>query len=148
MLAVGSATKIPPIEGIESIRTWTNKDATGTRALPRSLLVLGGGPTGVELAQVFRRFGVPVTVVQSGTRLAPTDHPRNSAAALEALRRDGVEVRLGVRALRATAGEGDAPDTVHLDDGSTAQGHATLLAVGRTFPHGRPGPGDRGYRCA
>jgi pyruvate/2-oxoglutarate dehydrogenase complex dihydrolipoamide dehydrogenase (E3) component len=134
VLAVGSETKIPPIEGIESIRTWTNRDATSARELPRSLLVLGGGPTGIELAQVFRRFGVPVTVVQSGARLAPTDHPRNSAAALEALRRDGVEVRLGVRALRATAGEGDAPDTVTLDDGSAVQGHASLLAVGRTFP--------------
>ena len=65
VLAVGSATKMPPIEGIGSIRTWTNKDATGARELPASLLVLGGGPTGVELAQVFRRFGVPVTVVQS-----------------------------------------------------------------------------------
>jgi len=134
VLAVGSATKMPPIEGIGSIRTWTNKDATGTRELPRSLLVLGGGPTGVELAQVFQRFGVPVTVVQSGDRLAPTDHPRNSAAALETLRRDGVDVRLGVRAVRATAGTGDEPDIIHLDDGTTAQGHATLLAVGRTFP--------------
>ncbi len=134
VIAVGSATKVPPIEGIGSIRTWTNKDATGTRELPRSLLVLGGGPTGVELAQVFRRFGVPVTIVQSGQRLAPTDHPRNSAAALAALQRDGVEVRLGVRAVRATPGLGDAPDSVSLDDGSTVQGHATLLAVGRTFP--------------
>ena len=134
VLAVGSTTKMPPIEGIETIRTWTNKEATGTRELPRSLLVLGGGPTGVELAQVFRRFGVPVTIVQSGARLAPTDHPRNSEAALATLRRDGVDVRLGVRALRATAGTGDEPDTVYLDDGSTVQGHVTLLAVGRTFP--------------
>ena len=134
IIAVGSETKVPPIEGIEAIRTWTNKEATGTRELPQSLLVLGGGPTGVELAQVFRRFGVPVTIVQSGDRLAPTDHPRNSAAALAALRRDGVEVRLGVRALRAAAGVAGAPDNVFLDDGSSVQGHVTLLAVGRTFP--------------
>lgn len=134
VIAVGSETKVPPIEGIEGIRTWTNKEATGTRELPESLLVLGGGPTGVELAQVFARFGVPVTVVQSGSRLVPTDHPRNSDAALQALLRDGVTVRLGARAVRATAGLDGAPDTVTLDDGSAVQGHATLLAVGRTFP--------------
>jgi pyruvate/2-oxoglutarate dehydrogenase complex dihydrolipoamide dehydrogenase (E3) component len=135
IVAVGSETKVPPIPGIESIRTWTNRDATGARELPRSLLVLGGGPTGVELAQVFVRFGVPVTVVQSGPRLVPTDHPRNSAAALLALRRDGADVRLGVRAIRAQAGTGrDGADVVTLDDGGSVEGHATLLAVGRTLP--------------
>jgi dihydrolipoamide dehydrogenase len=135
LIAVGSATKVPPIEGIDTIRTWTNKDATSTRELPRSLLVLGGGPTGVELAQVFVRFGVPVTLVQSGKRLLPTDHPRNSEAALKALVRDGVDVRLGVRAVRAEAGMGpDGADVVHLDNGTTVSGHASLLAVGRTFP--------------
>lgn len=135
IIAVGSETKVPPIEGIETIRTWTNKDATGTRELPASLLVLGGGPTGVELAQVFARFGVRVAIVQSGQRLLPSDHPRNAEAALKALQRDGVDVRLGVRALRAEAGVGrDGADVVSLDDGTTAEGHATLLAVGRTFP--------------
>ncbi len=135
VIAVGSTTKIPPIDGIDTIRTWTNKEATGTRELPASLLVLGGGPTGAELAQVFARFGVPVTIVQSGKRLVPSDHPRNSEAVLKALVRDGVDVRLGVRAIRAEAGAGPAgADVIHLDDGSTATGHATLLAVGRTFP--------------
>ena len=56
-------------------RTWTNREATLTRELPQSLLVLGGGPTGCELAQVYARFGVPTTIVQSGPRLMPTDHP-------------------------------------------------------------------------
>ncbi|MEO6206718.1 MAG: FAD-dependent oxidoreductase [Candidatus Limnocylindrales bacterium] len=81
VIGVGSETKVPPIEGIDTILTWTNREATGTRDLPASLLVLGGGPTGVELAQVFARFGVPVTVVQSGERLLPADHPRNSMLA-------------------------------------------------------------------
>ncbi len=114
---------------------WTNKDATGTRELPRSLLVLGGGPTGVELAQVFARFGVPTTIVQSGQRILPNDHPRNSEAGLKAVRGDGVTVRLGVRAQKARAGAGtDGADVIDLDDGSTAEGHAILLAVGRAFP--------------
>ena len=135
ILALGSSSKVPPVAGIETIRTWTNRDATSTRTLPRSLLVLGGGPTGVELAEVFARFGVPVTIVQSGGRLAPTDHPRNSEAARRALERDGVTIRLGVRAQSARAAEGtDGADVIDLDDGSSAEGHVTLLAVGRTFP--------------
>ena len=133
----GSVSKVPPVEGIETIRTWTNRDATSARLLPRSLLVLGGGPTGVELAQVYARFGVPTTIVQSGARLAPTDHPRNSEAGRRALERDGVTVRLGVRAHRARAAAGaDGADVIELDDGSSAEGHAVLLAVGRSFPLG------------
>jgi pyruvate/2-oxoglutarate dehydrogenase complex dihydrolipoamide dehydrogenase (E3) component len=140
VLAIGSQTKTPPIEGIGTIRTWTNRDATGTRELPASLLVLGGGPTGVELALVYARFGIPVTVVQSGSRLIPTDHPRNSEAALRTMRHNGVDVRLGVRAVRARPAEDPAgPDTVELDDGSIATGHAVLLAVGRTIPLGSLG---------
>jgi len=135
LIAVGSESKDPPIEGIGDIPTWTNREATLARELPSSLLVLGGGPTGCELAQVYARFGVPTTIVQSGPRLAPTDHPRNSDAIRKALERDGVDVRTGVRALRARASAAaDGAHLVELDDGSTAQGHAILLAVGRGFP--------------
>src|SRR4029079_13483497 len=99
------------------------------------LLVLGGGPTGCELAQAYVRFGVPTTIVQSGDRLMPTDHPRNSQVVLEALREDGIDVRLKVRAMAARAGAGrDGADLIELSDGSTAEGHAVLLAVGRSFP--------------
>ncbi len=135
VVAVGSTTKIPPVEGIEAVPTWTNREATLARELPKSLLVLGGGPTGCELAQVYARFGVPTTIVQSGPRLAPTDHPRNSEAIAATLRADGVTVQTGVRALRAHAGGGlDGAHRVDLDDGSSVEGHAVLLAVGRVFP--------------
>lgn len=135
VVAVGSASKRPPIEGLDEVPTWTNRDATLTRKLPRSLVVLGGGPTGCELAQVFVRFGVPTTIVQSGPRLAPTDHPRNSDAIRTALERDGVTVRTGVRAMRARAGTGSrGAHVIELDDGTTAEGHSILLAVGRAFP--------------
>ena len=78
---------------------------------------------------------MPTTIVQSGPRLAPTDHPRNSEAVRQALERDGVTVRLGVRALRATpAGAPGEAHVVELDDGTTESGHAVLLAVGRSFP--------------
>jgi pyruvate/2-oxoglutarate dehydrogenase complex dihydrolipoamide dehydrogenase (E3) component len=135
IVAVGSVSKTPPIEGLAGIETWTNREATLARELPRSLVVLGGGPTGCELAQVYVRFGVPTAIVQSGPRLAPTDHPRNSDTVRAALERDGVTVRTGVRAVRARGAAGrDGAHVIDLDDGTTAEGHAILLAVGRTFP--------------
>ena len=140
IVAIGSKTKIPPIDRLEAIHPWTNREATLTRELPRSLLVLGGGPTGVELAQVFVRFGVPTTIVQSGPRLLPSDHPRNAETIEQALRRDGVAIRTGVRAQRARAGAGtDGAHVVELDDGSTAEAHVVLLASGRAFELDRVG---------
>lgn len=134
VIATGSVSRRPPIPGLERIDAWTNEQATLTRELPRSLLVLGGGPTGCELAQVFARFGVPTTIVQSGSRLAPTDHPRNSGVIADALRRDGVDVRLDVRATAVRGGAGrDGAHVIELSDGTRAEGHAVLLAVGRDF---------------
>jgi len=135
VVAVGSHSKVPPVRGLEAIEVWTNREATLARELPKSLLVLGGGPTGCELAQAYVRFGVPTTIVQSGDRLMPTDHPRNSAVVADALREDGVDVRLKARAVAAHGGAGhDGAHVVDLSDGSTAEGHAILLAVGRSFP--------------
>ena len=132
VVATGSSSRRPPIPGLDKIDVWTNEQATLSRELPRSLLVLGGGPTGCELAQVYARFGVPTAIVQSGPRLAPTDHPRNSEAIIAALRRDGVDVHLNVRATAATAGGGvDGAHRVELSDGRAVDGHAILLAVGR-----------------
>ena len=95
IVAVGSSSKVPPIEGLADTHPWTNEQATLTRELPKSLLVLGGGPTGCELAQVFVRFGVPTTIVQSGPRLVPTEHPRNAETVRFALERDGAVVLTG-----------------------------------------------------
>jgi pyruvate/2-oxoglutarate dehydrogenase complex dihydrolipoamide dehydrogenase (E3) component len=135
VVAVGSFSKLPPIEGLRGTHPWSNREATLARELPRSLLVLGGGPTGCELAQVYARFGVPTIIVQSGPRLVPSDHPRNSEVIRFALERDGVTVRTGVRAVSARAGAGtDGAHVIDLGDGSTAEGHEILLAVGRAFP--------------
>jgi pyruvate/2-oxoglutarate dehydrogenase complex dihydrolipoamide dehydrogenase (E3) component len=132
VVATGSSSRKPPIPGLDAIPVWTNEQATLARELPQTLLVLGGGPTGCELAQVYARFGVPTVIVQSGPRLAPTDHPRNSEAIIAALRRDGVDVRLNVRAMAARAGAGaDGSHVIDLSDGTSATGHAILLAVGR-----------------
>ncbi len=154
VVAVGSASKVPPLPGIDAANVWTNYDATLARELPRSLLVLGGGPTGCEMAQVYARFGVPVTIVQSGPRILAQDHPRNAEAVTAGLEASGVVVRTGVRAKAVRPGAGaDGADVIELDDGSTAEGHAILLAVGRTYPvdelglehYGVDADGGRGY---
>ncbi|HEY4190293.1 MAG TPA: NAD(P)/FAD-dependent oxidoreductase [Candidatus Limnocylindrales bacterium] len=137
IVAVGSTSKVPPIDGLAETNPWTNEQATLTRELPKSLLVLGGGPTGCELAQVFVRFGVPTTIVQSGPRLVPTEHPRNAETVRFALERDGAVVLTGSRATRVRAGAGtDGAHVVDLGDGASAEGHVILLAVGRDFPVG------------
>ena len=93
------------------------------------------GPTGVELAQVYARYGVPVTIVESNPRILARDHPRNSAILQRALERDGATVHVGAKAVRVHAGTGtDGAHEVELDDGSRVSGHAVMLAIGRTFP--------------
>ena len=135
VVAVGSVSKRVDMPGLAETKPWTNEEATLTRDLPRSLVVLGGGPTGCELAQVYARFDVPTTIIQSGPRLAPTDHPRNSDVLRKTLEADGVSVRTGIRAVKARAGDGrDGAHVIELDDGSTVEGHAILTAVGRQFP--------------
>jgi pyruvate/2-oxoglutarate dehydrogenase complex dihydrolipoamide dehydrogenase (E3) component len=87
------------------------------------------------MAQVFARFEVPVRIVQSGPRILPSDHPRNSTAVTDGLRADGIDIQTGVRATRVRAGGGrDGAHLVELDDGSTVEGHKLLFAVGRAFP--------------
>jgi pyruvate/2-oxoglutarate dehydrogenase complex dihydrolipoamide dehydrogenase (E3) component len=135
VIAVGSQPKVPPVEGLDTITPWTNREATSTRELPRSLVILGAGPTGVEMAQVFARYGVPTTLVASQPRVHAKGHPRNSAALEATLRRDGVDVRTGVRAVRVRARAGAAgAHLVDLADGTAVEGHEVLLAVGRTIP--------------
>jgi pyruvate/2-oxoglutarate dehydrogenase complex dihydrolipoamide dehydrogenase (E3) component len=126
---------IPEIEGLDAIHPWTSREATTTRTLPASLAILGAGATGVELAQVFARNGVPTTLIASGPRIYPRGHPRNAAALDATLRADGVDIRTGVRATRVRAGAGAAGShAIDLSDGSVAQGHEVLLAVGRRLP--------------
>ena len=134
VIATGSQSKMPPIPGLAETGPWTNREATSTRELPRSLVVLGGGASGVELASVFARFGVETALVHSHERLLERDHDRNSQAIERILRDDGVELRLGARAtrVRPRAGDGDA-HVVELSDGGVAEGHQIMVALGRSF---------------
>jgi pyruvate/2-oxoglutarate dehydrogenase complex dihydrolipoamide dehydrogenase (E3) component len=135
IVAVGTYSTVPDLPGLDEIRPWTNRQATSTRSLPKSILVMGGGPTGVEMAQVFARYGVPVTLVHPEDRVNHRDNRSNSEVLGEALERDGVNLRLGVRATRVVPAtvRGRAHKVI-LSDDSTESGHEILLAIGRTAP--------------
>jgi pyruvate/2-oxoglutarate dehydrogenase complex dihydrolipoamide dehydrogenase (E3) component len=135
ILAVGSSSKVPDLPGLDDVPYWSNREATSARDLPDSLLVMGAGPTGVELAQAYARYGVPVTLVVPGARILPRDHPRSSAAVAAGLTRDGVTIHTGARAIAAQAGAGaNGWHRFDLDDGSSVEAAAVLLAIGRTLP--------------
>ena len=96
----GTRPSVPPIDGLADTPYWTNHQAIEVEELPESLLVLGGGAIGLELAQVFARFGVRVTVVEALDRVLAVEEPEASEVAAAALRADGVEIHTGVRAER------------------------------------------------
>ena len=126
--APGSRPVRPPIPGLDSVRTWTSRDATSAHAVPRRLGVLGGGVVGCELAQAWRRLGSEVVLLVRGPRLLPSAEPVASEKVAAALRRDGVDVRLGT-GLDSVAADGDA---IALHVGSeTLVVDELLVATGR-----------------
>jgi dihydrolipoamide dehydrogenase len=130
VLANGADPIIPPIPGLRELEgVWTNREATGMKAVPRRLVVLGGGPVGVEMAQAVRRLGGEVVLVEgSGHVLSREPAPLGEALG-EALRRDGIELELGVH---ATSASRDGEDYVlSLDDGRSLRGDRLLVATGR-----------------
>ena len=108
MLANGADPFVPPVPGLRELDgVWTNREATGMKAVPRRLLVLGGGPVGVELAQAVRRFGGEVVLVEGGEHLLAREPAPLGEALGEVLRRDGIELILGApRDRRASRGRG------------------------------------------
>src|SRR3982751_5807775 len=96
VLANGADPFIPPIPGLREVgEVWTNREVTGMKAVPRRLLVLGGGPVGVEMAQAVRRLGGEVAIVEAGAHLLAHEPAPLGEALAEALRRDGIELVLG-----------------------------------------------------
>src|SRR2546425_8473389 len=132
VVAVGSVGKVPKLEGLAEAGFWTNKEGTSLRELPKSIAILGAGPSGTELAQVYARFDVRTTVV-SPRQVNPTDHPRSSALLAKALRASGVDVRENARAqcVKPRSGKG-GEHVVELADGSTVEAAVIELNVGRT----------------
>ena len=85
VIATGSDARIPAIDGLEQTGYWTNREATTVKELPTSIVILGGGPVGIELGQFFARFGAQVTLVQSAGRLIDREDPAVSALIADAL---------------------------------------------------------------
>lgn len=130
IIAVGSVGKVPQLEGLAEAGYWTNVEATSLRELPGSIVILGAGPSGIEIAQYLARYGVRTTIVG---RVNPTDHPKSSAFLADVLRRSGVDVRDKARAVRIRPGaSAQAEHVVELSDGTSVSGAIIQLSVGRT----------------
>jgi pyruvate/2-oxoglutarate dehydrogenase complex dihydrolipoamide dehydrogenase (E3) component len=130
VVACGADPFIPPIPGLRELDgVWTNREATGMKTVPRRLLVLGGGPVGVEMAQAVRRLGGEVVLVEGSGHLLGREPAPLGDAVGEVLRRDGVELMLGARAA-AVRREGDEY-VLDLEDGRELRGDRLLVATGR-----------------
>ena len=129
VIATGTSPAIPPVPGLEQVPYWTNREAIAVEELPSSLVVLGGGAVGVELAQVFARFGVDVTLVEALDRLVPGDEPEVGPVLAEVLTAEGVDVRVGVK-VSEVHGDG-ARVAVALEDGTAVAAAQLLVATGR-----------------
>jgi pyruvate/2-oxoglutarate dehydrogenase complex dihydrolipoamide dehydrogenase (E3) component len=130
VLATGSDPVIPPVPGLRELDgIWTNREVTAMKAVPRRLLILGGGPVGAEMAQAVRRLGGEVALVEAAGHVLAREPAPLGEALGEVLRRDGIEVLLGVH---ATAARRDGEDYVlTLDDGRELRGDHLLVATGR-----------------
>jgi pyruvate/2-oxoglutarate dehydrogenase complex dihydrolipoamide dehydrogenase (E3) component len=137
VLSSGTSAAIPPIDGLAGTPYWTNREAIETTTLPESLLVLGGGAIGLELAQVFARFGVPVSVIEALPRLLSVEEPESSVLAEQAVVGDGVTVVTGAAVQRV---DHDSDRfTLTLAGGATHSARRLLVATGRRADLGKLG---------
>jgi pyruvate/2-oxoglutarate dehydrogenase complex dihydrolipoamide dehydrogenase (E3) component len=130
VLANGAEPVIPPVPGLRELEgVWTNREATSMKAVPRRLLILGGGPVGVEMAQVVRRLGGEAVVVERAEHLLAREAAPLGEALSQALKREGIELFLSTT---AAAARRDGDDYVlTIDDGRELRGDRLLAATGR-----------------
>jgi len=129
VIATGTEPSVPPIPGLAGTPYWTNREAIETEQVPRSLIVLGGGAVGAELAQVFARFGAQVSVVEALPRLLPAEEPEASGLLARAFIREGIAVRAAARAEHVDYD--GTRFTVTLAGGETLAAERLLVATGR-----------------
>src|SRR3954449_10456298 len=130
VVATGADPVVPPVPGLRDLEgIWTNREVTGMKAVPRRLLVLGGGAVGVEMAQAVRRLGGEVALVETAGHVLPREAAPLGDALGEVLHRDGIELHVGTS---ATAARRDGDEYVlELDDGDELRGDRLLVATGR-----------------
>jgi pyruvate/2-oxoglutarate dehydrogenase complex dihydrolipoamide dehydrogenase (E3) component len=134
ILAPGTGAAIPPIPGLRECNPWTNREVTTAKAIPDSLLVLGGGVVGVEMATAYASLGAKVTIVEALPRLIANEEEFASDLLEDALEALGAEVVLGVKATAAQREQSKGPVTLELEDGRSFTGDELLVAIGRV-PH-------------
>ena len=130
VICTGSSAIRPAVEGLDLVGAWSSDQALTAPARPVSLVVLGGGPVGCELAQAFARFGSRVVLVEASGQLLGREDPRIAGRLTQALVRDGIDVRVGVSATRAVRTDGGLT-RVSLDDGRSVEVERVLVAAGR-----------------
>ena len=128
VIAAGSSPLVPDIEGLEDVPYLTNETLWDLRERPAHLLIVGGGPIGMEMAQAHRRLGCEVTVIEGGRALGKDD-PEIAAVAVVRLREEGVVIHEGATVARASGAAGAV--ALRTQDGATHEGTHLLLAVGR-----------------
>ena len=138
VISTGTAPAIPPIDGLAELRgdnpgpdglVWTNREILRVRTAPPSMIVIGGGAVGIELAQGFARFGTAVTVLEGGPRILGPEEPEAAEVVTDVLRREGVDVRTGARTIAVRAGVDGVEVT--LDGGEVLTAARLLVAAGR-----------------
>jgi pyruvate/2-oxoglutarate dehydrogenase complex dihydrolipoamide dehydrogenase (E3) component len=134
ILAPGTGAAIPPIPGLRESKPWTSREVTSAKSIPASLLVLGGGVVGVEMASAYASLGAKVTVVEALGRLISGEEEFASEQVKDALEDLGVQVVLGVKATSVRREEGRGSVTIELEDGRSFAGEELLCAIGRA-PH-------------
>jgi dihydrolipoamide dehydrogenase len=130
IVATGSSAAMPPIDGLDSVRAWNNREGTTSKQVPESMVVLGGGPVGAELAQAWSTLGARVTLLEGAPGLLPREEPFAGEQVAASLRDSyGVDVRVGIQAERVTATPGGV--SVELGDAGRVDAAEILIAVGR-----------------
>jgi pyruvate/2-oxoglutarate dehydrogenase complex dihydrolipoamide dehydrogenase (E3) component len=129
MIATGSTPAVPPVEGLDALDYWGSREGTSAGEVPQSLLVLGGGAVGVELAQFYARIGSSVTIVQNGDHLLPRLDREAGDLLADLLREEGVSIRLGAHAKRAS--RSGPRIMLELEDGDALEADQLLVATGR-----------------
>jgi pyruvate/2-oxoglutarate dehydrogenase complex dihydrolipoamide dehydrogenase (E3) component len=137
VVATGTGPSMPPIDGLEQAKPWTNREATTAKQAPERLAILGGGVVGVELAQAWRSLGSQVTLIEAADRVLAREEPFASEDVERSLTEQGVEIRKGAQATAVRSDDGEV--VVELEAGGSVPADELLIAVGR-----RPNTTDLG----